>query len=175
MKAVVVYEASFASTRAVAEAVSSGVGRSVNVSLVRSDETTGLRLDDVNLLVVGGPAQLTRAIVPGPSVSGSSPDLTGGARGVLSWPGIHQWLDSLGQVPLSAAAFDTRIYGRTVFARRISKATARDLAQHGMSVVVPPSSFRLDETGQLDLAEARRAQAWGANLGGVLRTQRAAG
>jgi hypothetical protein len=174
MKAVVVYEASFPGTRAVAEAVAFGVGRSVNVSLLRSDETNGLRLDDVDLLVVGGPAQLTRAIVPGPSVPGASSDAAG-ARGVLSWPGIHQWLASVGQVPLSAAAFDTRIYGRTVFARRISKATARDLAQHGMSLVVPPSSFRLDETGQLALIEARRAEAWGANLGGVLRTRRAAG
>ena len=74
-----------------------------------------------------------------------------------------------------AAAFDTRVKGRAVFARRASKALARELAQHGMSVIVPPASFLVEETGQLVVNETRRAEAWGANLGGVLRTRRAAG
>ena len=59
--------------------------------------------------------------------------------------------------------------------RRASKGIARELAQHGMPVIVPSAGFLVEESGQPVPNEAKRAEAWGANLGGVLRTRRATG
>jgi hypothetical protein len=177
MKAVVVYEPIFVTTRLVAQAIALGIGRSVNVVVLPADQVNGLLVHDADLLVVGGSALLARATALGSArpdevVSSRGPAVGPGA---LNRPGVRDWLGSLGHIAMSAAAFDTRIRGRAVFARRASKAISRDLAHHGMSVIVPPASFLVEETGRLAPNEAKRAEAWGANLGGVLGARRAAG
>jgi hypothetical protein len=162
MRAVVVYEPALATTRLVAQAVARGLNRSVSVLVLSSSKVETLLLGDADLLVVGTPAQLARAAAPALAQQSDG-------------PGVRQWIATLGEMAKYAAAFDTRVNGRAVFARRASKALARELSQHGMSVIVPPASFLAKESGQLVLNETSRAEAWGANLGGVLRTRPAAG
>jgi hypothetical protein len=176
MKAVVVYEPALATTRLVAQAVARGLNRSVSVLVVPSIEAETLALGHADLLVVGAPAQLARAEVPARAQQPElgSPGIPAGSPSATAGPTVRQWIASLGEMSKYAAAFDTRVRGRAVFARRASKALARELVQHGMSVIVPPASFLVEETGQLVMNEPRRAEAWGANLGGVLRTLRAA-
>jgi hypothetical protein len=177
MRAVLVYEPIFATTRLVAQAIGLGISRSVDVAVLPANKLNGLLLADADLLVVGGPAQLARAAAHAP-LQQYDPGLPRDPEvgpGALRWPGVREWLGLLGQVAVSGAAFDTRIRGRAVFARRASKAICRDLAQHGMSVIVPPANFLVEETGRVVPGELKRAEAWGANLGGVLRRSRAAG
>jgi hypothetical protein len=136
-----------------------------------------LILGDTDLVVVGGPAQLTRTASP-ESVRQRESEQTSepvDTRSALGWPGVRGWLGSMGQVAMLAAAFDTRIMSRAVFARRASKAMSRELVHHGMTVIVPPASFLVDEVGRLAPSEAKRAEAWGANLGAALYTRRVAG
>ncbi len=177
MRAVVVYEPALATTRLVAQAVARGLNRSVSVLVLSSSKVETLLLGDADLLVVGTPAQLARAAAPAPAQPSElgPPGIPAGSPSVTNRPGVREWIASLGEVATYAAAFDTRVKGRAVFARRASKALARELAQHGMSVMVPPASFLVEESGRLVMNESRRAEAWGANLGGVLRTRRAAG
>ena len=143
MRAVVVYEPVFATTRLVAHSIALGIDRSVNVAVLPANKVNGLLFSDSDLLVVGGPAQLTRATAAGPAqrYEVDIPPDPGVGSGALNWPGVREWPGSLGQIAMSAAAFDTRIRARAVFARRASKAISRDLAQHGITVIVPPTSF----------------------------------
>ena len=177
MRAVVVYEPALATTRLVARAVALGLDRSVSVVVLPSTAVDTTLLGHADLLVVGAPAQLARATAPGPAqhYEVGPPQGPAANPSITNGPGVREWIASLGETAKYAAAFDTRVRGRALFARRASKALARELAQHGMSVMVPPASFLVEETGQLVMNETRRAEAWGANLGGVLRTRRAAG
>lgn len=177
MRAVVVYEPALATTRLVARAVAFGLDRSVSVVVLPSTAVDTTLLGHADLLVVGTPAQLARATAPAPAQSSElgSPGIPARTPSATNGPGAREWIASLGEIAKYAAAFDTRVEGRAVFARRVSKALARELSQHGMSVIVPPASFLVEESGQLVMNETRRAEASGANLGGVLRTRRAAG
>jgi hypothetical protein len=177
MRAVVVYEPAFATTPLVVQAVAVGLDRSVEVVVLPSNKVGASILDGADLLVVGGLAHASRATGRGSAQQHE----VGSRRGLLAkpsavgCPGLREWIASLGEIGKSAAAFDTRVRGHAVFARRASKAIARELAQHGMSLIVPPASFLVEENGQAALNETKRAEAWGANLGGALRTRRAAG
>ena len=67
MRAVVVYEPAFATTRRVAQAVALGLDRSVSVVVLPSTAVDTTLLGHADLLVVGTPAQLARATAPGPA------------------------------------------------------------------------------------------------------------
>jgi hypothetical protein len=170
MKAVVVYEPLFARTRAVAQAVTRGLDRSVDVLLLSVSEAHLPSWADVDLLVVGksrtatlwgGERQVMKA-------GGDTPPEPGARTG------LREWLARLEQVPMCAAAFDVRSKLSFVFSERASRALGNDLAQRGMTLIVPPATFVVDERGYLEPGEAKRAEAWGANLGGALRTRRTA-
>ena len=179
MKAVVVYEPSFGSTPAVARAIALGIDRSVKATLLPASEADRSVLDDADLLVVGSHSQCWGTARAGNRASAArhvtdAPQAA--AVGLAAWsqPGMQEWLSSLGQVQISAAAFDTRTKGYGIFTVRIAKTICRDLRRHGMTLIVPPASFLVDETGHFVPGETLRAEAWGANLGGALRTRRAA-
>ena len=177
MRAVLIYEPACAATRLVAQAVAVGLDRSVSVIVLSPSRVDASLLINADLVVIGGPAQVARATAS-PQVREyevGSPDSPIQAPNILNWQGVREWLGWFGQTAKSAAVFDTRVRGRAVFARRAAKAVARDLAQHGMPVIVPPASFLIEETGRPAPNETRRAEAWGANLGGVVGTRRAAG
>src|SRR5579864_6144712 len=138
MRALIVYESMFGSTRQVAEAIAEGLreGADVRVVGVADAPTT---LDDFDLVVVGGPTQAWSMSRPSTrrgaplhvNKPGSGLALEPGAD---IGPGVREWLASIGHAQTkAAAAFDTRVKAPVLLTGRASKRIARELSRHGLS------------------------------------------
>ena len=170
MRAVIVYESMFGSTKKVAEAIAEGLADGAEVSVVPVTSADAHILDGADLLVVGGPTHTHGMSKPSTRKMagkrarkpGSEAELVPGAD---SGPGVREWLASLGPLELAGAAFDTRLLGLPAFTGRASKSIRRLLAQHGARIAVPPESFLVEGlTGALAGGELGRARAWGERL-----------
>ena len=138
MRAVIVYESMFGSTKKVAEAIAEGLADCAEVSVVPVTSADAHILDG--------------ALVPG----------------AVSGPGVREWLASLGRLEVAGAAFDTRLQGLPAFTGRASKSIRRLLAHHGARIAASPESFLVKGlTGALVEGELGRARAWGERLSGV--------
>ncbi len=169
MRAMIVYESMFGNTRMIAEAIAEGLGGGCQVQRV-ADADPGL--EGVDLVVVGGPTHAwgmswpsTRRGAPIRVEKGDSGlELEPGAdRG----PGVREWLASVGHVEARAAAFDTRIKAPVLLTGRASKRISRQLARHGLRVVMPATSFLVDKSSHLLPGELERARAWGSRLASI--------
>src|SRR6266496_2726203 len=89
-------------------------------------------------------------------VSHAEPDALG--------PGLREWFGSLGDHPVRAAAFDTRVHGPAALTGRAAKGVSRLLRQHGFDVVAEPESFLVTKQDRLEPQEQDRARDWGARL-----------
>jgi hypothetical protein len=169
MRAVIVYESMFGSTRMIAEAIGEGMGPGNEVQVVRVTDADVHVLDGADLVVVGGPTHvhgMTR-----PSTRRGAPDY---ARkpgsdlvlepGVATGPGVREWLASLAPVHALGAAFDTRIQAPPVVSGRASKGIDRELARHGLIQAASPESFIVNKQSHLVPGEQERARSWGAHL-----------
>jgi len=172
MRALIVYESIFGSTRQVAEAVAEGLGEATGVQVVGVAHAQTM-LDDFDLVIVGGPTQAwgmswpsTRRGAPlRVDKPGSGLELEPGAD---TGPGVREWLASIGHARAKAAAFDTRIKSPVLLTGRASKGIARQLSRHGLTVVASPESFLVDKGSHLVLGELDRARTWGASLATVV-------
>lgn len=172
MRVLVVYESMFGSTRQIAEAIGMGLTAEADgVVVAVADAPTSL--EDFDLVVVGGPTHAwsmswpsTRRSTP---LRVAKPDsglvLEPGAN---TGPGVRDWINSVHRPQVKAAAFDTRINSPALFTGRASKGIARQLARHGLSMVVPPESFLVNKGSHLLPGELERACTWGANLTAVI-------
>ncbi|HMK97135.1 MAG TPA: flavodoxin family protein, partial [Acidimicrobiales bacterium] len=176
MKVAVVYESMFGNTRAIAEAVASGMassGGTPQVSVMPVADATAATLGEVDLLVVGGPTHIRRMTsrktrqmgleaAGKPPKPGAQPfELTAGAAG----PGISEWLSGLPAAPKGcrAAAFDTRL--SYPLAGGAAGPIARRLRRCGYRVDPAPQGFIVKAAqGPLGTGEQERARAWGASL-----------
>jgi hypothetical protein len=82
-------------------------------------------------------------------------------------PGLREWFSSLGNCPIRAAAFDTRIHGPAALTGRASKGVTRLLREHGFNVIAEPESFLVTKQDRLEPHEPHeqdRARDWGARL-----------
>jgi Flavodoxin domain len=179
MRAVVAYESMFGATRAIAEAIASGLADYGGSTVVRVSDVGGSVLYGADLVVVGGPTHAWS--MSRPSTRKGAPDYAkkhGGdlavGPGAIDAPGVREWLGSLGQHTLFAAAFDTRVKGPAALSGRASKAISRSLARHGMFVVASPESFLVDKNSRLLPGEVERAAAWGASLARTVQAKRGA-
>src|SRR3974390_2827482 len=111
MRAVIVYESMFGSTRAVAEAIAEGMANCAEVSVVPVGSAGPQCLEGVDLLVVGSPTHIhtlsrpkTRQLaVDQAAKPDSDVALEPGAEG----QGVREWLGAVGRLHLAgAAAFD---------------------------------------------------------------------
>jgi hypothetical protein len=169
MRAVIVYESMFGSTRMIAEAIGEGMGPGNEVQVVRVTDADGHVLDGADLVVVGGPTHvhgMTR-----PSTRQGAPDYARkpGSGLVLepdaaTGPGVREWLASLAPVHAQGAAFDTRIQAPPAVSGRASKGIDRELARHGLIQVAPPESFIVNKHSHLVPGEQERARSWGTHL-----------
>jgi flavorubredoxin len=170
MKAVVVYESMFGNTRLVAEQVSRTLEQagmeSRAVDVREADPGT---LAGCGVLVVGAPTHafsLSRSSTRADAVKkGADP-----AHAVL---GVREWLDLLDDAYPSAhqrpvvAVFDTRVKVRMLPGSAARRA-ARVLRARGFSLVVPPTSFFVEDmAGPPAPGELDRARAWAASLAHV--------
>ena len=80
-------------------------------------------------------------------------------------PGIREWLEGLGAVHgKRAAAFDTRAPGPALITGRASTGIAKQLRDHGFTLVADPESFIIDTHQRLRDGEEARAATWASSL-----------
>lgn len=158
--ALVVYESMYGNTRAIAEAIGTGIGADTRV--VEVGELTGrAEAIEADLLVVGGP---THAF--GMSRESTRADARKDAPGgsVISETGIREWLAEL-TLPAGTrvATFDTKV-AKPNLPGSAAKAALKQLRRLGGRPVADPRSFRVaGKTGLLD-GETEAARAWGTEL-----------
>ena len=146
MKALVVYDTSYGNTSRVAEAIAKGLGG--NATAIEVESLRPEHLADVGLLVVGSPTQ--------------------GGRPTAS---IREWIQTLPDQTLRAAAFDTRLSGgwlqRTALDLVGYAATHIEgaLRKKGCIIIDDAQGFVVSAgEGPLAAGELERAAAWGATL-----------
>jgi hypothetical protein len=169
MRAVVVYESMFGNTRAIAEAIGEGLRTAGDVEVVRSSDANGKSVEAADLVVVGGPTHAwgmarptTRKSAPNYAAKpGSDLTLEPSAE---AGPGVREWMATLGDLHIRAAAFDTRMKAPAILTGRASRKIARALSTHGLNSVTRPASFLVTKAGHLLPGETDRARAWGMQL-----------
>ncbi len=168
MRAVVVYESMYGNTHHVADAIGVGLRASFEVSVVPVAEAGPAVLAGADLVVVGGPthvhgmsrAATRQAAGAAAEKPGSEVTLEPAALG----PGLREWFGSLGQYPVKAAAFDTRVHGLPTITGRAAKGVTRLLREHGFDVIAKPESFLVTTQNALDPGETSRARDWAGRL-----------
>ena len=160
MDALVVVESVFGNTRAVADAIATGLAGRMTV---RTTDVTDApsTVSDVDLIVVGGPTHafgMTR-----PATRRAAADQSGGTVPADS-VGLREWLATLPAGTAAAATFDTRM-GQLRIPGSAAKGAARMLAKRGYWMLTRPMTFQVAGTqGPLLDGERERAAAWGAEL-----------
>ncbi len=168
MQAIVMYESMYGNTHHVATAIADGLGSGFTVHVVPVERAEPGLLDDLDLLVVGGPthahgmsrASTRHAAVDAANKPSSDLEVEPDAEG----PGLREWFDDNGRISTRVAAFDTRVDMSPVLTGRASKGIAKKLRHAGASLVVEPESFLVTKDNHLEPGETERAHAWGARL-----------
>jgi hypothetical protein len=163
MKAAVVYESWFGNTREVASAIANELGNEYDVLLLTVDDPPP-PLDEVDLLVVGGPTHAHGLSSAMTRKSALQQRAEAGAEGV----GVRDWLRRLSPAGgHRAATFDTRIEKPVILVGSAARGIAKRLERHGFELVAPPESFFVvDTAGPLKAGELERAAAWAKSLAG---------
>ena len=171
MRAVIVYESMYGNTHLVADAVADGLASVYQVDVVPVVRADPQVIDGADLVVVGGPTHahgMTRASTRQAAIADAhTPDSPLSVDPDAEGPGLREWFDALPSLPTFGAAFDTRVDLPSVLTGRASKAIARRLRQHGLTLLVEPESFLVTKQNQLEPGEADRARDWGARLAGM--------
>jgi hypothetical protein len=169
MRALVVYESMFGSTRQLAEAIAEGLGATIDVRVERAAHAEQGLMTDVDLLVVGAPTHAHR--MPRVSTRKGAPDYVLKIRndlvleeGAVAGPGVREWLGSLSSASKLGAGFDTRVRGPSILTGRASRGITRLMTRIGITVVVPPESFLVDSFSKLVPGEVDRARLWGTRV-----------
>ena len=168
MRAVVVYESMYGNTHLVADAVAAGLAELGDVQVVPVGGATPEVLEGASLVVVGGPTHahgMTRASTRKAAVEAAGkPDSGLDVDPDSEGPGLREWFDTVASLPLTAAAFDTRMHGPPMLTGRASKGIATRLRHHGCALVVEPQSFLVTKESHLDPDEEAHAKDWGAEI-----------
>ncbi len=170
MRALVVYESMFGSTRAIAESVAEGLSERIDTRVVAAHEVGPEDLADIDLLVVGAPTHAHG--MPRASTRTGAPSYVDRSGGQLHLEkdadtdsGVRELLDALAPLPIDGAAFDTRVDMAPVLSGRASRGIAKALSGHAVALAVPPESFLVDKHTELLSGEVDRALAWGSLIG----------
>jgi Flavodoxin domain len=167
MRAVIVYETLFGNSKSVAEAIADGLRTGAEVDII-DVRTATESVDDVDLLVVGGPTHQLGMTRPG---SRRSAETQYEQAPPAAQTGLREWIAAL-QIPqgTAAAVFDTRLNHPTVLRvlDHAARTTGRLLEHRGAHTVAPPQRFLVESaTGPVLLHEIDRARDWGRTLLGL--------
>jgi hypothetical protein len=167
MRALIVYESMFGSTRRIAQAIASGLRPTYAVDVVGVENAPGelgVVGPDVSLLIVGAPSHLFGLSTPKSRIAAGKRAERPMATADL---GLREWLDAL----VGAAgrrdvlAFETRLRVRGM-PGSAAKSAARRMRKLGYRLLWPPQSFYVANlTGTLVEGELERARMWGRWLG----------
>jgi hypothetical protein len=175
MRAVVVYESMYGNTHLVAQAIGDGLGESAEVAVVPVVEAAAAMASGADLLVLGGPTHvhgMSRPRTRTAAVDAAKKPESGlTVEPNAEASGVRELLESLGNLDMRAAAFDTRIDAPAALTGRASKKIARKLRQHRCTLVADPESFLVTKDSHLEPDEAARARQWGADLAARLASR----
>ena len=168
MRALVVYESMFGSTKAIAEAIAEGIGESgvvevVEVGAFAAGADGGAVPAEVTLLVVGGP---THAFSMSRESTREDAAKEAPAGVISTGKGLREWLEDVKVADgLRFAAFDTKVL-KPNLPGSAAKAADKRLRQHGARPVTKPHSFKVHgkSDGLVD-GELEAAREWGRSLG----------
>lgn len=168
LRAVVVYESMFGTTRSIAEAAAEGLASVAAVEVVNVNRATVGLLDGIDLVVVGAPTH-----THGLSSPASRKEATRWAedpqRAVTLEPqapgiGVREWLTGLISASRFHAAFDTRADAPRLLTGAAGQHISKTLVNRGSRPVVPVQSFLLSH-GHLEGGETGHARVWGEYVG----------
>ncbi len=163
MKALVVFESMFGNTEQVAQAISDGLGTTMDVEVVDVDHAPAPITEPVDLVVVGGPTHAFSM-----SREGTRDDAVTRGASHASKVGIREWLDQLAPGPHAerVATFDTRVGKVRHLPGSAARSAAKSARKHGYGPATKPESFYVEDVeGPLLDGEVERARAWGEHLG----------
>lgn len=172
MKAVVIYESMFGNTHLVAEAIGAGLKGVYEVTVTPCQSVDAQAVGEADLVVVGAPTHahgLTRPATRRAAAETANKDAAVSLDGSAGGPGVREWLDSLGTLPVNAAAFDTRFHAGAFLTGRASTSISKRLRRHGMHEVSAPESFFVTKENRLEAGEYNRARTWGSSLASLAR------
>jgi hypothetical protein len=169
MKALVIYESMFGSTRTIAEQIAAGLAGSSTVVLARVQDADPHGIGLADLVIVGAPTHLRRMSIPATRAVAAAltndPQrqltLESGALG----PGVREWLDTVPPGSGLFAAFDTRRDMARLLTGAASASIAKVLARRGLRQVSRRASFLVDDSEAIKAGELERARAWGERVG----------
>ena len=168
IRELIVYESVYGNTHAVAEAIGEGLRGAVDAEVIRAADIQGHGLDQVALVVAGGPThghglsrpQLREAGVRGARDAGAEVDRAS------EGPWLREWLESVDRGSGWAAAFDTRYdFLPELLTGHAGKGIMRRLEGSGFRRLSGPESFLVSRENRLLPGETDRARAWGVTLG----------
>jgi hypothetical protein len=176
VKAVVVYESMFGSTREVAHAIAEGLSSAASVAVVNVNHAEPASLEGTDLLVVGGPTHVHGLSRPESRAEAVEWTTDGSTRGLQLEPeapgiGIREWLPTLALASGHFAAFDTRADFPRLLSGAASVAIDKALRKAGLRHVVPPASFLVTAEGRVGPGEIERARAWGQEIAEVVASR----
>jgi hypothetical protein len=163
MRALIVYESMFGSTRRIGQAIGSGLRPAYQVGLVGIEDAPGdlgVVEPDVSLLIVGAPSHLFGLSTPKSRITAGKRAEHPTATADL---GLREWLDALPQVarPRDVLAYETRLRVRGM-PGSAARSAARRMRKLGYRLLWPPQSFYVANlTGTLVEGELERARMWG--------------
>jgi flavorubredoxin len=168
MRALIVYESMFGSTRDIARAIADGLRPATPVDVVGVDDapgTLGAVGADASLLIVGAPTHPFGLSRPRSRVAAAGRAAT--LPTATTDHGLREWLDALPRASgqRDALAFETRLRVRG-WPGSAAKAAAKRLRKAGYRLLWPAQTFYVaDLTGTLVEGEIQRARMWGRWLG----------
>ena len=141
MNILIIYDSTFGNTAQVAQAMADRLGEHGTVRIALADEAGLSEMEEIDLLIVGGPTQ---------------------RHGVS--PAIRDLLERLPRRTLrgaGAAAFDTRYHMAAWKSGSAAHRIASKLKRTGASLLVEPESFFVAEReGPLEEGELERSARW---------------
>jgi hypothetical protein len=158
MKTLIVVESQFGNTRAVAEAIARGVAVSSIVEVVDVAAAPGI-LDDVDLLVIGGPTHAFSMSRPQTRAASHEEGGAGTTRGV------REWIASTpAPIPVSRVAVFGTKQGHHRWSGSAATSAAAAIRRRATAVAAVEDFFVTAKQGPLEEGETERAAAWGRAL-----------
>jgi len=142
MNTLIVYDSQYGNTKRIAQVIADTLRASGQAQAVRVDPDRSLKVQEVDLLVVGSPTQ-----------------------GFRPTPVMQAFLGNIPSESLSGlivACFDTRFRG-ALWKSSAAPRMARQLHMMGVELLVPPESFfvkAMKKEGPLLAGEVERAASW---------------
>jgi hypothetical protein len=169
MKALVIYESMFGSTRKIAESISAGLAGDSTVAIASVRDADARSVDLADLIVLGAPTHVhglsmpaTRAVAGAMAKDpGRHLELDEHAMDI----GMREWLESIPPSTTLYAAFDTRRNMPRILTGAASVTIAKVLGRRGLRPIVRRASFLVEDDESLKSGELERARAWGERIG----------